>query len=313
MAEYAIASQFVHFAAVLVLFGASLFRLYVGADALRDRGGVAEIFDRWLRKILLVAAILALVSALAWWDSLAVTIGDGWSDALNAEVVKAILFETEFGRIWMWRLALLTILIGTLVALRGVPWRRRESALVAVLAAAAILSLAGIGHAARDTGLDEAVHFGGKAVHLLAAAVWLGGLVPLGYVLLKASKLDAWAPVAAHVLPRFSSAGYFAVSLILLSGCVISWFHVGSWNALTGTSYGRVLVAKVLLFLLMSGIALFNRLALTPAILPSARHAGGVPAPIAMLTRSVAFEQIVGVSILLVASVLATLPPAHAP
>jgi copper resistance protein D len=301
MAEYLIASKLVHIATVMVLFGASSFRLYVG-DA---TSGAQVIFDRWLGKLLLVAASLAVLSALAWWDSLAAIMGEGWSDAWNPEILAIVLLETEFGHIWIWRIALSAILLGVLIR-----FRQSSSStwlgIVAISASALLLSLAPIGHAAHDPGIPKAAQFGAKALHLAAAAIWLGGLVPLGYVLGYARNGDAeWASLVRRVLPRFSLTGYFAVSLILLSGCTIGWFHVGSWAALVGTLYGRVLLAKLGLFLLMTGIALFNRVSLAP---PAAE---GAVRPIAALWKSVVVEQAVGLSILLAASILATLPPAH--
>jgi putative copper resistance protein D len=301
MTEYLIASKLIHLAAVMVLFGSSLFRLYIGGAACEALG----IFDRRLRKLLLVAASAALISVLAWWDSVAVTIGEGWPDAWNREVLADVLFETEFGRIWIWRLVLSAILLGTLIQFRRFS-SGSQLGIVVVFAGALLLSLAPIGHAAHDTGIPQAAQFGAKALHLAAAALWLGGLVPLGYVLGRARNGEAeWVSLARHVLPRFSLVGYFAVSLILLSGCIIGWFHVGSWAALVGTLYGHVLLVKLGLFLLMIGIALFNRLRLAPPVVE-----GAVP-PIAALWKSVVVEQAVGLSILLAASILATLPPAH--
>jgi putative copper export protein len=115
------------------------------------------------------------------------------------------------------------------------------------LPAATIISIAAIDHAARDTELNEALHLGAKAIHLLAAGAWLGGLVPLGYVFVKASKhsSDGWAFFARLALTRFSIVGYIAVSLVLLSGCIISAFHISGWSGLVDTSYGRVLVVKI--------------------------------------------------------------------
>jgi len=302
-AAFAIGAQAAHFGAVFVLFGAALFRLYAGDMPPR----IGPLFDHWLLNALRVAAVIATLSALAWWDSLAVNVGEGWADALSVDMLAAILLDTEFGRIWIWRLTLLLVLIGALLFPRRSPWNRRENVFVIGLAGVLVISLAAIGHGARYTAIAEAFHLGAKAVHLLAAAVWIGGLVPLGYVLNRAAhdRQAAWIELARRALPHFSFAGYFTVSLILLSGCVIGFFHVESPAALVGTNYGRVLLAKICLFLLMIGIALFNRLRLTPSIL-----AGAQP-PVAALWKSVFFEQTIGASILLVASVLASLPPAH--
>jgi putative copper resistance protein D len=286
-----IAAQAVHFAAVFALFGASLFRLYTPPPA-----PIALRFDRALTSLLRVAAVLAALSALAWWICLAASLGDGWDDAVNVDVLAAVLLDTEFGQVWIWRLVLLAVAIGM------VRWLRPSAATNTATAAVAglvVVTLAGVGHAAH-AGIPDEIAIGAKAAHFLAAGAWLGGLLPLGYVLQRAATGEAaWAALAWQVLPKFSSMGYFAVNFILLTGVVLAWSHVENFAALIGTAYGRVLLAKILLFMLMTGIALRNRYWLMPA--------RSLPA----LARSVAIEQAIGASILLVASVLAVLPPAH--
>ncbi len=278
-----IAAQAAHFAALFVLFGAALFGLYTGASPL----------DPWLARVLRLAALAALLSALAWWYVLTALLIDDLADALRADALAAVLLDTEFGRVWQLRLVLLMALI-VMAALR------LSHTKIAAVAGLALVTLAGIGHSAQ-AGIPEELATGAKAAHFLAAGAWLGGLVPLGYVLRRAVAGEAeWAALARRALPRFSSMGYFAVSLILLSGIALAWSHVESLAALTGTAYGRTLIAKVLLFLLMVAIALRNRYRLEPA------------GSLAALARSVALEQTVGAAILIVAALLANLPPAHA-
>ena len=301
MIEFVIASKLMHIASMMVLFGAPLFRLYVGGAA----SPAQDAFDLWLRRILLIAALLALLSAVAWWDSLAVTMGEGWPDALNREVLAAILFETEFGRVWVWRLALAAILFGALIVLRRCSPRTKWTGVIVALAAALLLSLAPVGHAPREAALAELVHLAAKALHLGAAATWLGGLLPLGYIVARAARSgdSAWVELAFRALSRFSLVGYFAVGLILLSGCIVAWSQLDDPANLAATLYGRVLLAKVALFLLMVGIAAFNRLILTAPSLDRA------PATLPVLAKSLVVEQAIGLSILLTASILATLSP----
>jgi putative copper resistance protein D len=278
-----IAAQAVHYAALFALFGGALFRLYAGASLL----------DPWLARVLRIAALAALLSALAWWYVLTALLIGGLADALHADALAAVLLDTEFGGVWQLRLVLLAALV--VMAALGLSHTK-----IAAVAGLALVTLAGIGHGAQ-AGVPEELATGAKAAHFLAAGAWLGGLAPLGYVLRRGARGEAeWAALARQALPRFSSMGYFAVSLILLSGVLLAWSHVESLAALTGTAYGRALIAKVLLFLLMTAIALYNRYRLLPA--------GSLPA----LARSVALEQAVGVAILIVAALIANLPPAHA-
>lgn len=309
MDAFLVISRFVHFAAVTLLFGASLFRLYAGIPfSTRAREGIA--FDRWLGNTLLIAAILALLSALAWWDALAVYVGDGWADALNGDVLWAVLFETGFGRLWMWRLAISALLIFVLLIARRSDWTFRGNLIVAGLAAVLLVSLAGIGHAAMHEGATAAAHKAAQAVHLVAVGTWIGGLVPLGYLLGKAwGRRGAWTEYAIHALPRFSRIGYFAVGLVLLSGGMLGWLMIGGWPDLFGTLYGRVVLAKIFLFSLMTAAALFNRFYLMPRIAAARRRAKGGRDALRLLWRSVSFEQGIALATLVAASILGTLQP----
>src|SRR6266576_3939462 len=102
MDEFLIVSRLVHFAAAMLLFGASLFSLYAGA--LSKRARVRAAFERWLKNTLLAAAVAAFLSALAWWDALAASMGGSWAEALSGETLAAVLLDTAFGRVWIWRI-----------------------------------------------------------------------------------------------------------------------------------------------------------------------------------------------------------------
>jgi copper resistance protein D len=306
MDEFLIVSRLVHFAAAMFLLGASLFSLYAGPSK-----GVGTPFDRWLKNTLLFAAVAAFLSALAWWDALAVSMGEGWADALNVETLRAVLFDTEFGRVWIWRLTIAALLIFTLLIARRSDWTSRFNLLVAGLAAALLASLAGVGHAAAQEGTTGAAHQAAQAIHLLAAGTWIGGLVPLSYVLGKTSsgRAGAWTPYALYALPRFSRVGYFAVSLVLFSGCWIGWQMIGGLSDLLTTFYGRVVLAKIFLFSLMTAIALSNRFYWMPRISAARPGARGKPDPLRLLWRSVIAEQGIALAALVAASVLGTLQP----
>src|SRR5262249_32401233 len=65
---------------------------------------------------------------------------------------------------------------------------------------------------------------------------------------------------------RFSTLGLISVGLLIATGIVNGWILAGSVPALIGTDYGRLLLAKVALFLAMVAVAAVNRLRLTPRL-----------------------------------------------
>ncbi|HLL28329.1 MAG TPA: copper homeostasis membrane protein CopD [Xanthobacteraceae bacterium] len=303
-----VATRFVHFAAAMLLFGASLFRLYAGAG---EAGGqrVEAAFRRWLANALLIAAIAAFLSALAWWDALAVYMGDGWADALNGGTLSAVLFDTVFGRVWIWRLVIGAALIAVLFAARSRVRIPHADPLVAVLSFALLVTLAAVGHGAMHEGAARTFHETAQAIHLIAAGAWIGALVPLGYVLGKAALEGGdWTTFLLHALPRFSRLGYFAVSFLLLSGVLLGGQMIGGLSGLFGTSYGRTVLVKICLFALMTAVALFNRFDLTPRIVSAHRRQKHKPM-LRLFWRSVLFEQGLALAALMAASILGTLHP----
>lgn len=90
-------------------------------------------------------------------------------------------------------------------------------------------------------------------VHLLAAAVWLGGLVTLLAALRRGPAVDRTA------VRRFSRLAFGSVVVLAVTGVYQSWRQVGSWDALVSTAYGRLLLVKIALVLVLLVAAWFSR------------------------------------------------------
>jgi putative copper resistance protein D len=220
------------------------------------------------------------------------------SAALDPGTLGLALFDTGFGRVWCWHLALTLMLVVSAV------FAPNRVALNLVWAALGLATLGWVGHAAGGTGLAGLGRELNQSVHLLAAGLWLGGLVPLGWLLARARSDEAiFAVLLRPALPAFSQMGYAAVAAIAITGAVNTLILVGSLDALFGTDYGRLLSLKILLYFAMVGIALRNRFRLMP------RFADRFEGANRALYRSVFVEQAIGIGILVVVSLLGTLPP----
>jgi copper transport protein len=123
-----------------------------------------------------------------------------------------------------------------------------------VVAAGLAASWAMAEHA--STGLHPAVAMPVDIVHLLAVAGWLGGLAALLTALHRA---PADTPVEAGAVHRFSRLAFGAVLTLVATGTYQSWRQLGSWSAFTGTTYGRLLLAKLGLVAVMVALARFSR------------------------------------------------------
>jgi copper resistance protein D len=305
VAELLIVSRLIQFAAVIVVFGCAAFRLYgLGGDAATITASALAAFDTWFWRITAVTATVALLSALSLMLETTANMAGSPAAALDPNTIGKVLFGTGFGRVWCWHLLFAVLTIGVCLA-PNLRWRMPA---ILVLALFLLLSLGWVGHAMEGQGATKLVHEINQMLHLVAAGLWLGGLLPLAWVLGRARSPSgtAWISVARDVVPRFSQMGYAAVAILALTGALNALLLVGSIHALMGTPYGRLLALKILLFLAMVTVALFNRFRLLPRL----RREPQPSATIAALTRSVLFEQGLGLAILAVVSVLGTWPPA---
>ena len=99
--------------------------------------------------------------------------------------------------------------------------------------------------------------------------------------------------------------GYAAVAFVALTGLINTALLVGSIDALIGTPYGRALLLKIVLFAILVAVAAINRLILVPRIHRETTPSIGTAA----LVWTVSVEQVLGLAILAVVSLLGTLPP----
>jgi putative copper resistance protein D len=299
MEEALYACRFVQFTSAMVVFGSSAFRFY-GLSGAAPPASTVAAFDGWFRRVALASAILALLAGVALLLCQSAAMAGAPGAALDPATVTAVLFETRFGRVWCWHLLFAIFLV---LACLGSPCRRQP--VILVLSLFLLASLGWIGHAAMHEGAARIAHELNQTVHLLAAGLWLGGLVPLGWLLrrARATQDDAGITLTLDAIRHFSQMGYVAVALIAVTGALNSLLLVGSLGAMVGTPYGRLLAFKILLFLAMIAVALVNRFHLAPRL---SHDAGALGA----LCRTVGLEQGVGLSILAVVSVLGTLPPA---
>jgi copper resistance protein D len=310
----AVGWRFVHFAALTVLLGAVMFRLRAvgegaapATDAARHGAQATALaaFDRWLWRLCMIAAAAALISSLGWLFATTVRITGDVVAALSVDVLMVILTETIFGLVWSWRLAMLAVLV-VLLAITGFrksPNPARPA--IAILTGLALASLSGVGHAIANTGTAGIVHQVTDAIHLFAASVWLGGLVALARLLAGAAADPEWAALALVALPRFSTMALIGVGLVVASGIVNTVFLLDSPAVLIKTTYGRVLVAKIALVVVMIGLGALNRQVLLP------RMTNAASAGLAPLRRSVAAEIALGTAVLVIVAALGTFAPQH--
>jgi putative copper resistance protein D len=245
--------RFAHFAAAMTLFGATAF---VVALAPRDLALALAPATRAIAAAAIPVAALSAVACLAF-ESASMT-GD-WNALVDPRAIGAVLTDTESGAVWQWRLGLAVVLVAL----------GRSGPTLALLIGAALLlaSLGLVGHAAMQAGVLGALHRANDALHLLAAAAWLGGL-PMFALCLRAYREPSLSAAAVTAMWRFSLWGQFDVALILLTGIVNVALTSGLGALAPTTPYRMLLAAKAAVVATMVALAVFNRYVLAPRLTP---------------------------------------------
>lgn len=299
-----IIARFLHYAATATLAGVSFFPIYAYA------GAEPETLARWRKKLLLTAAVVALLSGLGWFAFAVANMSGALADLADSEVVLSVMRDTGFGIVWTVRMiiAVAVVVAATMQVSSGSAVG--QDLITSFLAAGLLASLAGVGHSQIEEGWASVLHVTADAAHLLAAGAWLGGLAPLGFILLGYARTKPEADVDG-VLLRFSGMGFAAVATLVGTGLVNGWLLVGSVSGLFQTSYGRILLGKLVFFAGMLALATANRFWLVPGM-EAARAAGpgGREMWRSRLRTHVLGEQALGLLVLLSVSVLGTIRPA---
>jgi putative copper resistance protein D len=313
MEGFLIAARFLHFTAAILLTGVFAFECLVAYPAVGRSGaapGSLVTLRRQLGWLAWTTLVLAIGSGAVWLVAVAAGMsGKPLGAALSQGAVAIVLTRTRFGEDWLLRFALAVLLGVCLLA------RRRASAAMGwtalLLAAAMLASLAWAGHGASTPGPAGDLHLAADLLHLLAAGLWLGTLPPLILFLAGVRRTGSsdWAAVAAMATRRYSTMAIASVTVLLVGGVVNTWFLAGTVPALVGTEYGRLLLTKIGLFIVMLMVAAVNLLRLTPRL-----TRGGAPnivqQTVARLQSNAGIETAFGVGVVAVVSVLGTLPPA---
>jgi copper transport protein len=101
-------------------------------------------------------------------------------------------------------------------------------------------------------------------VHVSFGAAWFGGLVMLGCVLRRRDDADPAA--GGRTVARFSNLATVSVLAIGAAGFALGWAEVRSIDALTSTTYGKLLMAKVAIVAAIAATGAYNHLVLVPAV-----------------------------------------------
>jgi copper transport protein len=285
-------SRGVQYAALAVGLGALAFVLLAWLPALRSPGFTGGSvgravggFGRRLRLILIAASLAGALSALtAIVFEAAQAAGVSVGTALDRTILREEL-GTRFGTVWGIT-ALAWVLLG---AMTTPALRKLSPARVGVLLlplSFIVLEPALSGHPSTQS--PVALLFPANVLHVVAMAVWSGGLASL-LLILPAATRELEAPdrsrLLAATLARVSPLALLCVAVILLTGVGQAYAYVRDLDNLLDTAYGRaVLIKFVLLVAALIPLGAYNRYRSVP-VLKRIAAGGETPGRAGLLLR----------------------------
>ncbi|MEY2591469.1 MAG: copper transport protein [Acidimicrobiaceae bacterium] len=255
-----------------------------------------------LVRVVTLAAITGTVGVLLEIPAQAALVtGLGLEAVTNADVVRDVL-----GRGVGWS-SLLSIagVVAVVIGVRRPPSGRTRS-LVLGGAAIATAAFALAGHT--RTTSPGWLAMTTDITHVWAAAAWFGGIVLLVLALRARRAADADkdnAIATGRVVARFSRIATLAVIVVSVAGLTLAWTEVRVVKALTSTTYGWLIVAKVLAVAVIAAFGAYNHFRLVPALEQAPKKAGMA------LRRTVKLEALVMVGVLAITAVLVNTTPAR--
>jgi copper transport protein len=237
-----------------------------------------------------------------------------------AEIGGQLLTDSRWGRLWLERELILLALLGVLLLnRRGLVAGKRGSALPAATLAVALVVVHALGgHAAAAP--DPALMVLVATLHLLAAGLWVGGLLAL--------LVGLWPQLGLHTsqsvalarasLRPFGSLAALSVGLLVATGLFYAGRQVASLDALVTTLYGQALMAKTALILGVGAVGSTNAMLLHPRLAAPlrwllGRPAGWTPISPSRLRTLVVAEAGLGLVVVAAAGVLTAAAPARGP
>ncbi|UWZ35775.1 copper resistance protein CopC/CopD [Dactylosporangium roseum] len=303
-------ARFLGFAGLVLFIGPALilFALWPRRLSGRQPGRVA----------LVGAGLLALSTILELYLQIPYTAGTSVFDVSSAAAREVL--GTPFGAAHLIRFAVVVaaaLLLRPLVAGRA---GKVDQTLLVILGIVGLATWPISGHPSASPVPTLTVV--ADVAHLAAMSVWLGGLVMLfGFLLRQANTRELTA-----IVPVWSGWALFAITVLVLAGTAQALVEIGTIDALTGTTYGRLVITKVALLAVVLAVAAYSRQLTNRRFVPVAAERadedgaedeadGAAPAvgggDRRLLRRTVLTEVAVAVVVLAVTSVLVQTTPAR--
>ena len=245
---------------VVFWMGAQLWRTFVLQLAEDDQPEHVAIRqreeERFEKRFSLPALGLLFLANIGVLLGLSLSLANGqWSQMFALSTLTGLISHGQFGTYWIIRELVIVLAIAvsmyTLLARQLSKGTRATLSWINLVLGLALLTAVTLsGHAAAVSGNVAVFAILGDWLHLLAASLWVGGMMYIATIylpVLQSSSLMEQTRSLLTTLPRFSPLAYTGVIIMSLTGPLNATVHLTSLDQLYTTAYGRALVVKGLL------------------------------------------------------------------
>jgi copper transport protein len=212
---------------------------------------IEQRFDHRFSGLVLLLIFLANIGVLIG-QALTLT-SNQWGQALTPSLLISLVAHGQFGAFWIMRQIVILLAFLLMVITMVTKWSARWMiACISwgnfILGLALLIALTLSGHAAATSSDIRVYAVLGDFLHLVAAALWVGGMIYLAVIYLPMLKSKPWQQQTASLLttlPRYSPLAITGVVLMGLSGSLNAATRLLSWDQLFSTTYGRTLLVKI--------------------------------------------------------------------
>lgn len=321
-----VTERWLNLLADVLFLGAGIFTLLVWNPALLTlRGRRFEEYSgkvsKRVSKILLASAILAIGATLLLLvvEAIAASVTPAIEDVVATAFT--IITSTELGEYWIIRfVTTIAAVCASIILARSEVTSKRNWLLTLTVGLALSLTTSISSHNAASTEYLPVVNLLSDWIHLIGVAAWIGGLT---YVVVAVTSnshaVTEKRKLATELIRRFSPIAVVSVGAIGITGVYNLVLEVGSLTALFTTTYGQIILAKLIIFASMVSFGALNQMVLFDHMVgrtgensQSNRHETG--RWLGRFSLSIRTEMALGIVLLLVVGLLtASAPVAQTP
>ena len=197
-----------------------------------------------LRPVALLSALLwVLAQGLNILTTLANILGTSFGDALDSTTLRSFLTQITLGQYMLFQLGAAIVIAVTITRIRSIG----STVVLLIVALLGVVAPLFQSHSAASS--SHALAIGSIVIHVLALALWVGGI--LAILLLNPEN-------RALALPRFSAMALWSTIAVVLSGVANAWARLNFQSA-WDSGYARVVLLKVLLTGVLIYLGYVNR------------------------------------------------------